>query len=190
MTTTLYSDFNCPFCYVTEERLRALGAVDLIAWRGVEHAPELPAPLAPAGLLLALELPVELHTVAQLASEVPIAPPQGKPNTAAAIALAAAAERVDPARGAELRRALYQAFWMHGRDLSDASVLAELTAAAGLPALEPGPVDEQLVSAWHAGWQASGMGAVPLLVRDDGDLLFGLADHAALRTFLARPARG
>jgi predicted DsbA family dithiol-disulfide isomerase len=39
MTAVLYTDLNCPFCYATEERIEALGLVDAVEWRGIEHEP-------------------------------------------------------------------------------------------------------------------------------------------------------
>ena len=44
MAVTLFTDLNCPFCYATEQRLEQLGFSERIAWRGVEHEPELVLP--------------------------------------------------------------------------------------------------------------------------------------------------
>ena len=46
MRVTLFTDLNCPFCYSTEQRLERLGVGDQVAWRGVEHEPELTVPMA------------------------------------------------------------------------------------------------------------------------------------------------
>ena len=44
---TLFSDFNCPFCYALHERLHRLQLLDHCAWKGVQHAPYLPIPMRP-----------------------------------------------------------------------------------------------------------------------------------------------
>jgi predicted DsbA family dithiol-disulfide isomerase len=41
---TLYSDFNCPFCYAMYERLHEMNLLNRCKWRGVQHAPHLSKP--------------------------------------------------------------------------------------------------------------------------------------------------
>jgi predicted DsbA family dithiol-disulfide isomerase len=38
---TLYSDFNCPFCYAMHDRLHEMKLLDRCEWRGVQHASHL-----------------------------------------------------------------------------------------------------------------------------------------------------
>ena len=112
----LYSDFNCPFCYALGERIIALGSADRIAWRGVQHAPHLPLPMAQAGPAFASELAREVQFVQRLAPEISIALPRGKPNTDPAIQAVAAAMNVDPHKAHRLATSLYRMFWQHGID--------------------------------------------------------------------------
>src|SRR5574341_165313 len=85
----VYSDFNCPFCYAMHERLHGYGVLDRVAWRGVQHAPHLPIPMARWNGPLMDELRHEVAMVGRLAPTLPIVVPEGKPNTGPAIRLEA-----------------------------------------------------------------------------------------------------
>jgi predicted DsbA family dithiol-disulfide isomerase len=184
MAVTLFTDLNCPFCYATEQRLEQLGLNERIAWRGVEHEPELPVPMALDDPEIAAELAEEVRSVRARAPEIAIAVPPGKASTAAGLLAAAAALRIDPARGADFRQAVYRAFWRDGRDVSDPAVLAALAREQGLPALATRPDDEVAVASWRLEWERSPLRGVPLLIRDDGETVYGLKDLETLASFV------
>src|SRR4051794_39660582 len=174
MEITLFTDLNCPFCYATEQRLEALGGGARIAWRGVEHEPDLPVPLALDDAEIAAELAEEVASVQSRAPEVAITVPPGKANTASGLLATAAALRIDPERGAAFRRSIYRALWRDGRDISDLAVLTVLAEEQGLPALESLPEDAVTVASWRLEWERSPLRGVPLLVRSDGETVYGL----------------
>ena len=184
----LYSDFNCPFCYAMHERLHAHGVSDRIEWRGVQHAPHLPVPMARWNGDLMEELRHEVEMVGRLAPGLPIALPEGKPNTRPAIQLAARALAADASRGAALIDRLYRLFWCEGEDISDATVLADAVLALGLRqdqlAGNEGQIEGKLQN-WNDHWHRTGQAGVPLLERTDGMLLVGLAREGDLRRFLS-----
>lgn len=184
MRAVLYTDINCPFCYATETRLAALGVHAEVEWRGVEHEPDLPVPMLRDDPELAEEVGDEVAQVRARAPEVPITPPAGKPNTGLAIAAAVAAARVDPADAHGFRQELYRAFWVDGADVSDPGVVTALAAKHGLPDLEAQPDDELRVTSWRLDWERSPLRGVPLLVRDDGEVLYGLKDLDTLGRFM------
>ena len=180
----LYSDFNCPFCYAFGERVIALNFADRIEWRGVQHAPHLPIPMAQAGPTFASELAREVQFVQRLAPEVPIALPRGKPNTGSAIRAVAAAMNIDPRKAHRLATSLYRVFWQHGTDISDPSVIRELADQADLPDLSSPPDAVKTVAGWHEAWLERGVGSVPHLIRQDGESITGLLDLDTLRRFV------
>jgi predicted DsbA family dithiol-disulfide isomerase len=184
MAVTLFTDLNCPFCYATEQRLEQLGVSDRIAWRGVEHEPDLPVPMALDDLDIAAELAEEVQSVSSRAPEVAIAIPPGKANTAAGLLATAAALRIDPVRGADFRQAVYRAFWRDGRDVSDPAVLEALAREHDLPALETRPEDAVTVASWRLEWERSPLRGVPLLIREDGETVYGLKDLETLARFV------
>lgn len=185
----VYSDPNCPFCYATEERLHAIGAVELVEWRGVPHAPDLPVPMVRDDRAADGDLSREVAVVRDLAPEVPIDVPAGKPSTRPAIQWAAAALTADPTAGRAFVRSLYRAVWTGGgTDLSDPAVLAALADASDLPGLDPGLDARQTATDWRVAWEATGRPGVPQLVRRDGKIVYGLADAAVLRDFLVAAA--
>jgi predicted DsbA family dithiol-disulfide isomerase len=184
VSVVLFTDLNCPFCYATEQRLEQLGVGERIAWRGVEHEPDLPVSMALDDPEIADELAEEVRSVRARAPEVAIAVPRGKANTAAGLLATAAALRIDPVRGADFRQALYRAFWRDGRDVSDPAVLDELARDHGLPALRTGPEDALTVASWRLEWERSLLRGVPLLIRDDGETVYGLKDIETLARFV------
>ena len=153
MAVTLFTDLNCPFCYATEQRLEQLGLNERIAWRGVEHEPELPVPMALDDAEIAAELAEEVRSVRERAPEVAIVIPPGKANTAPGLLATAAALRIDAVRGADFRQAVYRAFWRDGRDVSDPAVLEALAREHGLPELRTGPQDAVTVASWRLEWE-------------------------------------
>ena len=172
----LYGDFNCPFCYALHERLHAMGLLDRCEWRGVQHAPHLPRPMKAWSGSLGAELRHEVAMVERLAPGLPIILPPGKPNTGAAIRLAASTLQRDRHRGMDVVRDLYRAFWCEGKDISNSLVLDEF----GLP---DGDDLDHLLEAWHESWRAAGQAGVPLIVSPDGDQLVGCVPVEEVRRF-------
>lgn len=181
----LYSDFNCPFCYAMHERLQAQGVLEIIQWRGVQHAPHLPIPMAAWNGRLLEELRQEVAMVKRLAPDLSIAVPKGKPNTKSAIELAARLVARLPAKGRELVACLYEALWREGRDVSDQNVQTDLLAAIGLDTVfQEDLMTRSVAERWETEWGRTGHSSVPLLVRPDGAILIGLAREADLKSFL------
>lgn len=184
----LYSDFNCPFCYAMHERLHAYGVLDRIEWRGVQHAPHLPIPMARWNGHLSEELRHEVAVVGRLAPMLPIVVPEGKPNTGPAIQVAARVLASGASRGNEFVCRLYWSFWREGRDISDVSVLTEVLASLDLNQERFMKNDEdtvRILQGWTGQWHRTGQAGVPLLERADGMLLVGLAREGDLRRFLS-----
>jgi predicted DsbA family dithiol-disulfide isomerase len=185
LPTVIYTDLNCPFCYATERRLDALGLQGRVEWRGVEHEPDLPVPMMVDDEELNEEIAEEVASVRSRAPDVEIAQPVGKPNTAYAIAFAAAAERIAPDRAPAVRRAIYRAFWVDGADISRRALLQSIAGDHGVNEVEVRPEDEMRVTSWRLDWERSPLRGVPLLVREDGEVLYGLKDPEELERFVS-----
>jgi len=163
---TVFSDFACPFSYVTEAALRrveAEGALTLEC-RAFELYP------APARLPLA---PAEVEAALPLAAALGIAlrRPARAVRTRKAHELARFGERkgVGPA----LRAALFAACWGEGRDIGRIDVLAEVAAAVGLDATEARvvlDVDTFTAEVRHDGAEARRLGitGTPVLLLGAG----------------------
>ncbi len=181
----LYSDFNCPFCYAMHERLHEMSLLDRCDWRGVQHAPHLPKPMARWRGTVGVELAHEVRMVQRLAPGLVISLPLGKPNTRLAIEWAASLLRQDAGRGMEFVRQAYRAFWCEGRDLSDPSVL-HLQQLAGESAVD-GEAEEscRIVQDWETAWHETSQAGVPLLVSPFGDQLVGCVSDDHVRRFFS-----
>lgn len=179
----LFSDFNCPFCYAMHELVLAQGVMDTLQWRGVQHAPHLPTPMARWNGRLLEELRQEVAMVGRLAPDLPMAVPPGKPNTKSAIAPTVQVMIHLPREGRELIRRFYQAFWHRGLDISDPQVQRGVLKSLNLDHILP---EENLmaldiVERWEEEWAHTGHSGVPLLVRPDGAILNGLARESEVK---------
>ncbi len=179
----LYSDFNCPFCYALHERLHDMGLLVRCEWRGVQHAPHLPRPMAPWQGSLGAELRHEVAVVQRLAPGLPIVLPPGKPNTRPAIEQAVSLLRQDRSRGMDFVRQIHRAFWCEGQDISDPLVLKQVAGErAGDGIDEP---CRRMAQEWEAVWHATGQSGVPLIVSPSGDHLVGCVPTDQVRRFFA-----
>ena len=131
-----------------------------------------------------------MSAIAQLAPEVPISLPKGKPNTGPAIAAIAKAIRHDAAKGHRFKDSVYRAFWVDGTDISSDEELEKLAARAALPPLVELPAVDELVQGWARSWMGLGTGGVPLLLHQNGRGLVGLTSMAQLGRFFDRKVPG
>ena len=128
---TLFADFTCPFCYVTEAALQlsAASADVRLVHRAVERFPIPPRP-APAAE------PGWRDEVAPLAAELglPLGDPPFRPGTGKAHEAA----RWAAERGAEraMREAIYRAYWGDALDIGRIDVLQRIAESLGLDATE------------------------------------------------------
>lgn len=128
LPVTLFADFACPFCYVTEAALYRLRdqhqlelrarAFELVPW----DAPRSPGPPEED----------ELRTASTFAAELGIEmlTPPPRPNTAKAHEAAVFAAQRGAAEA--LRMAIYEAYWTEGQDIGRIDVLLELAERVGL----------------------------------------------------------
>jgi len=180
---TLFSDFNCPFCYALHERLHELHLLDRCAWRGVQHAPHLPIPMRPWVGSLGAELRHEVSVVHRISPHLPLKPPSGKPNTANAIACTAGILNREREAGMALVRKIYQAFWVEGRDISDKDLLEDLSGSTRFDTKDHN--GKGIAERWSQEWHTTEQAGVPLVVARSGDLLLGCVPVEEIEKFFA-----
>jgi predicted DsbA family dithiol-disulfide isomerase len=89
----------------------------------------------------------------------------------------------DPGAGMALVRAIYRAFWLEGRDISDKALMAELAGNAPIEvAYDHG---QAIAEQWQAAWEATAKAGVPLIVAPNQDLLIGCVSVEELARFFA-----
>lgn len=180
----LYSDLNCPFCYALEERLVALNLMSQIEWRGVQHSAGLQVPMQIPSLSESQALEKEVLSVRNLAPEIEINFPVGKPNTLRAILSVIAATEKDSILGQIYRHTLAREFWVNGNDISDSDVLNACAESVGLNNVIIDSKSEGLADRWQREWEALPVQVVPVLVLPDGTQKMGLAESTQLTEFL------
>jgi predicted DsbA family dithiol-disulfide isomerase len=63
-------------------------------------------------------------------------------------------------------------------------VLDQLADDVGLPRRQTRPEDALTVASWRLEWERSPLRGVPLLVREDGETVYGLKDVETLERFV------
>ena len=63
-------------------------------------------------------------------------------------------------------------------------MLDELADAVGLSPGQTRPEDAMTVTSWRLEWERSPLRGVPLLVREDGETVYGLKDVEILKRFV------
>ena len=135
---TVFSDYICPFCYIGDLRLNRLRRdYDVkVNFRFIEIHPETPVEGAS---LETLDYPPEQWTemlagLADMAREeqVEFAPRRRLANSRRALLLAEAAKQAGADTFYMLHDSLYEAYFLHGRNIGDIGVLKELANACGL----------------------------------------------------------
>lgn len=138
LKVTVFSDYICPFCYVGHHRLMRLrDAYDLrINWRFVEIHPETSAEGEPVA---SLQYPSEqwnrlMNNLETVAREEGIAMAEHTltTNSKDALLLAEAAKQEGRDRFYDLHENLFAAFFVHGKNIGDRSVLRELAAQSAI----------------------------------------------------------
>lgn len=194
MSPVIYADFNDPYGYLASRRVDALAAAGVVLdWRAVEHDPRMPVTgrrLTPSDEVTLKE---ELAAVAETllpGESLPWEPPGMTPKTEASVS--AYAEAYGAGVAADVRRLLFDAYWVDGADIGSPEVLRPLLAGPilrGDSTAEPlsqsgycvsvnrGPITTDAyrrIRAWRAEWTRLDTGAVPALVLG-GRLLTGAA---------------
>lgn len=124
---TLFADFTCPYSYVTEGALRLLSEPEIeILPRAFELFPT-PGAVDPITIMSD-----EMERLSPFAEEagLPLSAPDVRPRTRKAHEAARFARE----RGmeAEMRRAIYTAYWSEGLDIGRIDVLARMARELGM----------------------------------------------------------
>ena len=179
----VYSDFNCPFCFVLNEWLMRLGHEDRIEWTGVEHD---------SGLIAGREatdqeqeeLAREVATVSQRAPDLVINRPPFRPSSRASLAAMVYVRGSAPESAHVFRTRTFRALWHEGRDISSAAVLGQLLGEVGLG--HPDSLEEycRQVDQTTEQWRKAEYNRIPVVVSPAETTRLGLGDLESLEVFL------
>jgi len=139
MEVVVWSDYQCPWCYLAlpvADRLAARGLE--VRWRPYHLHPEVP----PEGMAMRRRYPgldsergrAHVDRLRRLAADagLPFAFPDRMVQTLPALAASEAVAAEEPEAHPSFHRALFGAYWAEGRDLGDEGVLAAVATETGV----------------------------------------------------------
>jgi predicted DsbA family dithiol-disulfide isomerase len=203
LTIDIVSDVVCPWCYIGKRKLEAAlalpGAASLpkaeLRWHPFQLNPDIPAEgisrkqylddkfggpqraseiydrVRAAGRAAGLELNIDGITL--------------QPNTLAAHALIAFAQRAGGVVGSDIKERLLKAYFVDNRFIGSADVLAEIAREAGLDApaakaFVTDPVELQIVAQADAQARGMGINGVPFFIFNQKLSISGAQDPVTL----------
>jgi hypothetical protein len=176
-----FADLNCPFCYALDERIHELGLTSVVSWQGVQH-------------LITTEqwqsatmarLSEEVTRVRQRAPGLAIEIPRRLPSSGLAILNLAELALTDRAGSVKLRRALYAALWVEGRDISSSTVIRGVCGSLAIAPPRPSANARSLTERWQRDWERGNFERrIPVLVAPGGARSVGLEESRRVAAFL------
>lgn len=180
----VYADLSCPFCYALNESLHEMNLQDRVEFRSVQRAPE--ASSAKAGLKTLVGLTRDVAELRRRAPSVQIAVPLFRPDSAPASRLLDAVVKTTPARASLLRRRIFRALWVDGRDISCPQVLESLLGELDIDKSAMDTVASNSLPGWQQQWndEAEFEHSVPVVISEQGEKVIGYPLESELKAFL------
>ncbi|WP_415889675.1 diguanylate cyclase [Neptuniibacter sp. SY11_33] len=180
---TVYADLNCPFCYALHEQLHQFGLLQQVDWRLVEHAPDIAIFNKTAESQA--ELASEVFVVRSRVPNIEVALPKARSDSHFASLCVIEAAEHDVEKSILLRRLLYRALWVEGKDIADVSVIYDCLMEAGLPTeLDIEEPQENKLIDWQNAWEQGDFNLrIPVICADDGRISLGLPSPEDLKAF-------
>ncbi|MGB0592223.1 MAG: ATP-binding protein [Myxococcota bacterium] len=180
----IFGDLNCPYCYTLNMWMEESRLSHLIAWRGVEQFPALTVEQANSETGQAL-LDTEFADIAPRCHDVTINRPVRRSHTHAALSLLKYIELEMPGRLSAARTQLFEAIWVHQRDISDLASVKAALPGFSLEHVTPGAREEQALRDDIEAWRADPDPCIPTVVSPRrGARHRGLGHRALLQQFL------
>ncbi|MGH8862867.1 MAG: hypothetical protein ACRDVG_16805, partial [Jatrophihabitantaceae bacterium] len=190
MSIIVYGDFSGPECYLASRRADALAAAATsIDWRAIECRPRLPVTGCRLSAAEQDALAARFRAIDHLllpGEELPWTMPGLAPKSEAAVS--GYAEAYGSAVDADVRRLLFELYWLEGADIGSPTVLRTPLAGPMLrsdASADPlrqvgyavsvarGPITSDAywrIRGWRAEWQALDRPALPVVMADGATL--------------------
>lgn len=179
----IFTDLNCPFCFVQNERTYREQLQDNVQWCYVEHAPELNSQTM--SLEQADLLDHDYQRIIKRSKDVNLHHPGACTNTRLAILSLITVEQIDQVKANLYRQLLYRAYWQNNRDISDPQVLHELLNEIGMAPLHISDEALRIQQEWQSDWENGDFDRrIPAMQTAENKTLLGLQSSDDIRHFI------
>jgi len=180
----VYADFNCPFCYALNERIIALKLVDRVAFRSIQHAPQISS--SQAGFETLSTLSTEVAEVNRRAPSTTINIPLFRPNSGPASSLVYRVSRIDSAGAMRLRTRIFRALWIDGEDISNTEFLSALVRDMNIEVPDETASDIDELAKWQLAWDGNQEfeRKIPIIISARGETVVGFPLEPEVDGFL------
>ncbi len=180
---TVYADLNCPFCYALHENLLGMNYLNRVTWQCIEHAPQVNFDRHDIAAIS--EIKTEVAKVKNLAPDVIINIPAGRPNTHIANQILLEIQQCDPGQANAFRTLLYRALWVEGKNIADTAILEQLLEKLSIPYPEVTQEVRSKLQQWQQEWEQGDFSRnIPALVTAEGNKLLGFPSPQLLTLFI------
>lgn len=179
----IFSDFNCPFCFVQHERIVGQGLLDFLDFCFIEHAPNLNSESTSPEQLE--QLNEEFEVIRQRGSDIDIVKPDFCVNTRLATLYFTTIYELDTIKAKKFSALIYRAYWRQGLDISKQNVLNDCLSQVGLAEVQ---ISETAIDTFKGNqrqWLESDLDQrIPALKKSEGGVLLGLQHIETIRSFI------
>ena len=180
----LFGDLNCPYSYTLNTWVSQTRMAHLVAWRGVEHMPDLTTSSA-ASEVEQVRLDEELADLAPRCEGLNLARPVRRSNTHAALCVLKHLEQHAPGRSAEARAQLFEAIWVQGEDISALEDVVRVLSDFDLQGYAISEDERRAVAQDTAEWREAPDPVIPTVLSPlPGRQHRGLGHRALLHQFM------
>lgn len=179
----VFADFNCPFCFVQHQRMAKKAKSTNIAWWFIEHAPSLNSQVPSPAALNALNQEYDL--ICERAPDIPFGRPKFCVNTRLAILSIISIELSAVDYAEQYRAALFEAYWLDGKDISQLTTLRNILHSIGVDTFELHDDAETVLQKRQHYWQEKAFDLrIPAMESDAGNILLGLQHSDTISAFI------
>jgi len=179
----VYSDFNCPFCFVQHLRIKQLDLAEQVDWRFIEHAPNFCSRIR--SVADSDNMAAEVAQIKLRSADIVINLPDFCVNTRLAILSFISLQKSHPELALDFISQVYCAYWQESKDISDTIILRGILNNLGVNLLDISSEAEAVQNTWQIEWRNTDFeNRIPAMSSSENRILLGLQHQDNINNFI------